>query len=525
MQLSGLTSLGKWLMSKMGGGEEEGGDCCTLEQALSYAPVWHCVSKITGAFKIMPLNVLRYGTDRREKTVQEQHPGYKLMRWMPNSFQTPGVFKSQMMLHALLLGNARSYIARASDSPNAPVMELIPLAPDRTVSGILKGEKVHIALVRKGDPIEKYFPLEKDQNERYVTFENWEILHIPGLGYDGISGYSLLGLARRSWSIGIGAEKQARKFQRKGYTGGLMLEVPENSPQFRNEADAKEFLEAFRKQHEGSDPEKSTIGMLRGGIKANAINMSNTDAQFMELCIFERENAALQFCLEGILGDSSNASYNSLEQRNLVYRQSCLAPWTVSWEEESDVKLLSESERKRGFYFKFNDGALLRTEKQVTASIGSQLISSRVVNPNQVREWFDLNPYEGGDEYANPAIDKKVDNGAGGAANQPSDMKAAQAMLSNLISVEQKRITAATKSENFIDRMEDFYRGWEVKLADSIEKIGGDRDLASTHCNESRARLLKACECLPEQLMESVAKCVGSWQNRVQPLIEGLAKC
>lgn len=533
MQLSGLTSLGKWLMNKINGGEDSygsGHDFCTLEQAMSYAPVWHCVSKITGAFKIMPLNVLQYASGTKKKSVKDNHPAYQLTRWKPNSFMTPSVFKSVMVTHALMLGNARAYIRRSSDSPDSSPIDLIPLAPDRTATVVLEGRKVHGSIVRRGDPIEVYFPVESGKQERHMFFENDEILHIPGLSYDGISGYSLLDLACRSWSIGIGAEKQARKFQKKGYSGGLMLEVPESSPMFRTEKDAQEFLDAFRKNHEGNDPAKSTIGMLRGGIKANAINMSNIDAQFLEQRKFQREDAALQFCLEGILGDSSNASYNSLEQRNLAYRQNCLAPWTVSWEEECELKLLTESERKRGYYIKFNDGALLRTEKQVTASIGSQLIASRVMNPNEVREWFDMNPYEGGDEYVNPAIDKKVDNGPGGASNLPDPMttpttetNAALAMIGNLVGVEQKRVIHACKSPNFVERIQSFYKEWENKLADSIEKIGGDRHLASRHCQESQRQLIDLAQ-QTENLPERVSECVKLWQNRVPKLIEGIVK-
>lgn len=543
MQLSGLTSLGKWLMQKMNGGGEDSGmysDCCTLEQAMSYAPVWHCVSKITGAFKIMPLNVLQYQARKRTKTIKENHPAYDLLRWSPNYFQVPSSFKSMMMVHALMLGNARAYIKRVGNKQDGSPIELIPLAPDRTVTAIVAGKKIHAAIIYPNDPIEKYYPVAEKENERRHFFDDEEVLHIPGLGYDGINGYSLLKLASRSWSIGVGAEKQARKYQRKGYTGGMMLEVPESSPMFRTDADAKEFLESFRKQHEGNDPEKSSIGMLRGGIKANAINMSNQDAQFLEQRKFQREDAALQFCLEGILGDSSNASYNSLEQRNLAYRQNCLAPWTVSWEEECEMKLLTSAERRRGFYIKFNDGALLRTDKQTTATIGSQLITARVMNPNEVREWFDMNPYEGGDTYSNPAIepttseepkeeekdemeDQVEDSEDAMEPSSSVNDLAALAMISNLLSVEQKRVIDACKAKNFLDRINSFYLGWEVKLADSIEKIGGDRNLASTHCLESKRRLLEASECLPEQLMESIAKCVESWQNRAQSLLERLS--
>jgi HK97 family phage portal protein len=502
-----------WLLKWFRGSGDTSSEPMTLEQALSYPPVWHCVGKISGAFAIMPLNVLQYGTDKRQKTVQEKHPAYKLTRWRPNAYQTPSQWKRQMMVHALMFGNGRSYIRRNGNTP----VELIPLAPDRTVSCMDKGEKIHATIVKRDERLSLFEDMQQNP-EKTVVFDDDEVWHLPGLSCDGIEGISLIEIARRSWGIGIGAEKQISKQQKKGYGGGLMLEAPVGA--FRQAADAKEFLKDFRESHEGAE-KAGTIGMLREGIKANVLQMNNNDAQFLESRRFQREDAALLFMLESILGDSANASYNSLAERNLGYRTNCLAPWITSQEEECDLKLLTESERMRGFYFKFNDGALLRTEKSATASFVSQLISARVINANEAREMFDMNPYEGGDSFVNPAIDKKeIDNGGGGASNQPN--KAMARMFRKLISTEADRCVQHSSDENFIAWMDKFYTDWERKLADEIEAVDGEREIATEHCEESKRRLLEACECQPDQLAESIANCVSSWANRVQTIIERL---
>lgn len=508
----GLAWLAKWLASAMGGGERD--EKMTAERAIMYPPVWHCVSKITGAFMIMPLNVHRQSG--RNKSIQDKHPAYKLMRWRPNAYQTPAQWKRQMMCHALLWGNARSYIRRENGVP----VELIPLLPDRTATKVIDGEKWHGTIVEKDDALAPSGMGETEKKTLY--FPDSEVWHVPGLGFDGVEGVSLISIAAQSWNLGLGAEKHLTKIQKKGYGGGLMFEAPAGI--FRKEDDAKEFLKAAREQFGGTDAE--AIGLLREGIKANVLSMSNIDAQFIEQRRFQREDTALLFLLESILGDSSNASYSSLEQKNLAYRQNCLAPWTTAFEEESELKLLTESERNRGFYFKFNDGALLRTEKAQTMAFVSQGITARVLNPNEGREFFDLNPYEGGDEYANPAV---TPGSPGKQQEQPptpdkqdaANTRALHAMLSNLLSVEANRCRdAAKKPDKFGSWIESFYLSWEKKLADDLEAIGADRELATQHCVESKRRLLEACECQPEQLVESVAKCVESWPNRVHAMIE-----
>jgi HK97 family phage portal protein len=507
-----LSGLGKWFQRYFGGGDEAS-ESMTAERALSYAPVWHCVSKITGAFMIMPLNVHR--ALGREKSIQTKHAVYKLTRWRPNEYQTPSQFKRQMMMHALLWGNARAYIRRENGVP----VELIPILPDRSDSAIIDGEKWHGTLVGKDDRIALFEPIPEEDREKVMYFRDSEVLHIPGLGFDGVKGYSLIEMARRSWSIGIGHETHLQKQQKKGYAGGLMLEAPQGA--FRNAADAQEFLKHFREQHEGAD-NAGRVGMLRENIKANVLAMNNNDAQFIEQRRFQREDAALQFCLEGILGDSSNSSYSSLEQKNLAYRQNCLAPWTTAWEEECEIKLLTESERMRGYYMKWNDGALLRTEKAATMSYISQGITARVLSPNEGRDMLDMNPYDGGDVYLNPAIDKQQSEPS---QSQSTEQRATQAMLGNLIGVECKRVTGHSGESNFLNWMDSFYAAWESKLADGIEQLGGDREIATEYCAESRRRLLDASECKPEELAESVAKCVESWPNRVHSLMEEIQLC
>lgn len=161
----------------------------------------------------------------------------------------------------------------------------------------------------------------------------------------------------------------------------------------------------------------------------------------------------------------------------------------------------------------------------------SQAISAKILNSNECRAMLDYNPREGGDEFVNPAIDK---TNAGGAANNPTnptpkpanEYRAMRAMLGNLIGVECKRVTSASKNaDKFFDWIESFYPQWETKLADSMEELGWDRDIASEYCGESKRRLLEASECQPEQFSDSIAKCVESWPNRVNALIEGLTTC
>lgn len=511
-----------WLISllrraTLGG---DGDPHMTADRALSYAPVWYSVNKIAGHVARLPLNLHRINGKENKKITN--HLGYRLLRVRSNSYQTPFVFKRQLMAHALLWGNGRAYIHRDGlDS------ELIPLMPDRCETVLVQGEKFHFYKHDRDERLELWSDIsrsiERSKKEGdksgVLALHDSEVVHIPGLGFDGVQGYSLIRLASQSWGIGLGAENQERKKQRKGYSGGLMLEAP--AGMLRQQKDAEEFLEFFRKHHDGEDNAGKT-GLLRDGVKANVMAMSNQDAQFIEQRKFQRQDAALWFLLESILGDDSSVSYNSLEQKNLAYLQNCLGGWLTVWEEECEAKLLTLSEIERGFYFKFNDGALLRTDKQTTATIVSTLINARVINPNEGREMFDMNPYDGGDEYANPAITP----GGTGGVRDPKDnpvsapTKATETMILKLINVEIARAKAGCTSRNFCDWVDRFYSRWEKTLSKAIEGIEGDSTLAKNHCEESK-RLLFDCAGSAKtatELVVAVEQCVASWGDRAKSL-------
>lgn len=487
----------------------------TATRALSYAPVWNCVSRITGAFSVMPLNIHR--EQGKNKTIQTRHSSYELFRWRPNAYQTPSVYKQQMMCHALLWGNARSFIVRDGLRPT----ELIPLLPDSTATVMMAGEKWHVTIVDEQARL-RLFRGDPMKAEDYIWLPDFDVWHIPGLGFDGLEGKSLISLAKQSWSIGLNSEKHIVTQQKKGYAGGLMLEAPTGA--FRSVKDAQEFLEAFKKNHEGAD-NAGTIGMLREGIKANMMAMSNTDAQFIEQRKFQREDAALWFVMQSILGDSTGNSYASLEQKNLAQRMECLAPWSTKIEEESDLKLLTQSERQRGYYHKFNDGALLRTEKKATMEFVSAGIAARVLSPNEGRSYFDLNPYDGGDKYENPNTIAKTTPAATPADNpkpDPAPQNAAiKSRIDHMIEVECKKVAeSATRATanglNFLQWVDNFYdTNWQPKLESVFTELGLEDSRASAWCHESKQRLLRCCDySTVETLPKNVADCVFSWKIR-----------
>jgi len=188
------------------------------------------------------------------------------------------------------------------------------------------------------------------------------------------------------------------------------------------------------------------------------------------------------------------------------------------------MKLLSKSERQRGFYHKFNDGALLRTEKAQTMAFISQGIAARVLNPNEGREMLDYNPYDGGDEYVNPnTIAKGSEQQPKPETPKPDPAKnaAIKSRIDHMIDVECKKVAelaskASSPGSNFLQCVDNFYdKNWQPKLESVFVELGMDDLRAAAWCHESKQRLLSCCSySTVETLPENVAKCVYSWTIR-----------
>lgn len=356
--------------------------------ALTYAPVWAAVNRICGRISQLPLIVYRQ-TGPRTNERATQHPAYALLRRRPNALMTPAVLKEVVTYHAIMWGNGRAWIER--DVRGTPIA-LMPLLPQETDTVVADGAKYHVTRVTLDDG-----------SQQTYTIPDADVLHIPGLGYDGIIGYALWSLARDSWGLGLAAERAAATIHRNNGVPGLLLEAPAGV--FRDDEEARKFLDAFREAHEGIDNRGKTA-LLREGIKASQIAQTGADMQTLESRAFQREEAALWFLLESMLGIESSVSYNSLEQKQLAELINCLNPWLVKWQEECERKLLRPNEQADdNYFFRWSTGALLRTDTRTTYETLTGGIRGRLITPNEAREIIDMPPIDGGDALQNPAID------------------------------------------------------------------------------------------------------------------------
>lgn len=510
-----------WLIDWVRGNPSDSGVDVNANSAACYPPVWYALGKISGHMIQMPPEPFK----RRERGSEKDrdHPSFRLLKTRANPYQSAAQFLETLFVHALLWGNGKAAIIRRRRQP----AELILINPTRSATAYIDGEKWHLVKLNDDDRLSTVGGTAggtENKESGWYSIPDADVLHIPGLGFDGVSGLELFDVGKNAIGLGLAAEKASNKDFANASRPGILLEAPKGT--FTDEKDAQEFIDKFNKYHQSLDNIGRT-GLLREGMKATTVASSKEAAQWIEQRRFQRQEIALLFLLESILGDDSSVSYNSLEQKNLAYLVNSLMRWVIKIEQECDEKLLTSRQKSSGsHFFKCNTAKLLRADFKTTIESLSTAITSRIMSPNEAREKIDMNPYDGGDEYANPAITP----GPSGdddesAADEPPDAEESNraaiiAQMQHMIGVESRRVTdAARTSTNYLTWLDAFYDRWRTTLGNCIAKFGGDAEIATEHCRQSYQELLDISGTVPQDgLAAAVTELTSGWPSRAEQL-------
>ena len=524
-----LMSPAQWLLDFFRGGSEKDGVRVTERSSSTYPPAWYALNKISSDFAKLPVSPMRYL--ERGAEADYGHQSYYVLRKRPNPNQTPFAFKQTLVGHAIMYGNGRALIVRGGGRVN----ELVLLNPRNTRTFLVNGEKWHVCKPDADDRVSVFRTPEKADGTEYVFIPDRDVLHLPAFSYDGIEGLGLLDIGREVFSTGLNSQRTTNRQIIGGFNGKLMLEAPTGA--FSDEATAQRFITLFNEFHSSPD-NAGRAGLLRNGIKATVLNMSNKDAEFAETKKFSRQDIAMMFGLESIMGDESADAYASLEHRNISYLQGALMQWLVKFEEEANEKLLTEREKRLDtHYFKFNTAALLRGDFASTTTALVSLVGATIISPNEAREKLDMNPYEGGDEFKNPnttSPDRMTTDSSGddsndmdedeqiaeeATANAPRLLMAIRERFATLLHTERERLQDCCKKKNFVRSAESFYAGWKDRLAEVALGFGSGSTATDRYCDEGLRLVIDASgAATAETLKAEIAQLTATWDSRIQNL-------
>jgi len=367
--------------------------------AMQITAVYSCVRILAETVAGLPLHVYKYN-DSGGKEKYLQHPLYKLLHDEPNPEMTSFSFRETLMTHLLLWGNAYAQIIR---NARGEIIALYPLMPNKMTVDRDKNGRLFYLYQRNTEDAPT---LGKDN---MVYLDPSDVLHIPGLGFDGLVGYSPIAMAKNAVGLSMATEEYGAKFFANGATPGGVLEHPGTIK------DPQKIKESWNMAYQGS-ANSHRVAVLEEGMKYQQIGVPPEQAQFLETRKFQINEIARIFRIPPhMLADLEKSSFSNIEQQSLEFVKYTLDPWVVRWEQTMCRSLLRESEKPTVF-IKFNVDGLLRGDYASRMNGYATARQNGWMSTNDIRELENLDkiPAElGGDLYLiNGAMTKLQDAGA-----------------------------------------------------------------------------------------------------------------
>lgn len=367
--------------------------------AMQTTAVYACVRILAEAVASLPLHVYEYQDDGGKKLVHD-HPLYYLLHDEPNPEMTSFVFRETLMSHLLIWGNAYAQIIRDGAGR---VLGLYPLLPDKME--VQRDDKGNIYYVYSRNSDEN--PMFKEYGNIKLKAE--DVLHIPGLGFDGLIGYSPIAMAKNAVGMTLACEEYGASFFANGANPGGVLEHPGVLK------DPSKVRESWNSVYRGVN-NAHKIAVLEEGMKYQQIGIPPEEAQFLETRKFQiNEIARLYRIPPHMVGDLDKSSFSNIEQQSLEFVKYTLDPWVIRWEQSLQRSLLLPGEKGK-YFIKLNVDGLLRGDYQSRMNgyaVGRQ---NGWFSANDIREMENMNPIpdeEGGNLYLiNGAMTKLADAGA-----------------------------------------------------------------------------------------------------------------
>lgn len=484
--------------------------------ALQNSSVWKALNVLAGDFGQLPVKLFRKTPAGRKEVTGT--PEIECLRTRPNPWTVPSVFKETSMWVAALHGNSVTWINR----PNTNTIQLVPLRPDRVA--------IEIDDERQGE----FWYVYSLENGTKVPINQEDVLHIQGLTTNGMWGLSLLDVGKNAIGGSLALEKFVNAHFKNGSRPGGVIKHPGKPSQTARDNLRREWNDI----HQGVT-NAGKVALLAEGMEYQQMAFTLEQSQVEQLRRLDREFVAAWFNLPLYKLNSleHSATRANLEQQQQEYVQGSLMRWIVRHTEEWARKLLLPELQRAGYYYRVVTEALLRGDTQARYSAYGIAIQNRIMNPNEAREREDMEPYDGGDEFGNPAIDpvdKKAANDVDNKGGRPPESMAVgllDAAIAHVIKTECNAVCRGVAAKDFSVWCDTYYGldgGWfklvakELKpLADFVAAtVGGDFNCvlwASVHAAESQ-RLLAAVgeHKTKERLADAVKMECDQWVSRAK---------
>ena len=451
----------------------------THDSAMTLPAVFACVRLISEDIAKLPWQAYRKNGEMRERA-DNSRVEY-LLNSRPNPEMTAFSFRELLVSWALTWGNGYAEIER--DSGMRPIA-LWPLAPDRVEA--------------KRDDQGIYYEVTNDRGQKSLVNQS-NMFHLHGLGYDGITGYSVIGYAARTVGLGIATDEFGASFFGNNTILGGYIKHPGALSDT-----------AYGRLKEGIGQRKGVKNafgaeVLEEGMDWVQSGIPPEDAQFIETRKFTVNEIARWFRVPPHkISDLERATFSNIEEQEISYVNDTLMSWIVRLEQEAQSKLIGS--RSIADYTKINIKGLLRGNAESRANYYREMRNMGVYSVNDIRALEDENPIgpEGdkrvvqmnmttleriGEEPVKQEPVRQLDNPDQQGDQQAKGIyfKLIEKELVGIYAKEDRRLRSVTDLDEsgFVDFVTDYYVSSHIDwvqdvLSECINSICNDMQISDT---------------------------------------------
>ena len=357
------------------GGSTRSGVSVSEFSALQLSVVWACIKIISEDTASLPL-ILYKKRKSGGKDRATDDPRYYMMHDQPNPEMTAMSFREAYAAHLLSWGNA---YAEKQMVGNGKPIAIWPITPNRCTPYREQGTRQIRYTISLDDGGTADLPKS-------------QIIHTPGPGFNGLFGYSPIGMARETIGMGLALEEYGQLYFGNGIHPSFIVSSTTTikDPRARREA-LEEVYGGLGRAHR--------VMLLEEAEKIEKIGIPNDEAQFLETRKFQNIDIGTRIYRlpPHMYGEFDKSStYASAEQFSIDYVTKTLRAWLVRLEQSYNSNLLTPAEQGTYFFEHLVDG-LLRGDIKSRFEAYSVAKSARIFTTNEIREMENRNPIEGGD--------------------------------------------------------------------------------------------------------------------------------
>ncbi|WP_250483294.1 phage portal protein [Caballeronia sp. GaOx3] len=370
--------VGGWISSMFGGARSEAGQVVTAASALSLTVLQNCVTLLSESVAQLPIELYERSGDDRTPAVD--HPLYAILKYQPNSWQTPFEYQEQTQLAVGLRGNSYSFIDRDKDGV---VQGLYPLDSDSV-------------MVMRGADLKPFYRVNGSEPlpQRLIHHVRWLTMN----GYTGLSPIMLHANA-------IGHAQAIQQYAGRSFMNGTVLsgviERPSSSPPIKDQAGVDRITEGWNEKFAGPGNARK-VALLQESMTFKPLSMTNVDAALIDALRLSALDIARIYKIPAhMVNELERATFSNIEHQEIQFVIYTLLPWVKRHEQAKTRDLLLPSERKQ-YFIEYNVAGLLRgdqSSRYAAYAVGRQW---GWLSINDIRRLENMPPVTGGDVYLSP---------------------------------------------------------------------------------------------------------------------------